>query len=117
VRKVWLVVAVVPLAGCGPGTSHPSVPGADASHGKALIEYYGCGACHAIAGVEPRGASGPSLLGFANRRQIAGTLPNTVSDLIRWIRAPQQVLPGNAMPDLGVGAAGARDIATYLYAH
>ena len=110
-----LVVAVA--GGCGRGTTHAAVPGADIGHGKTLIEYYGCGACHRIADVTPQGRVGPSLVGFANNRQIAGTLPNTVGNLIRWIRDPQTVVPGNAMPDLGIGAAGARDIAAYLYAH
>jgi cytochrome c1 len=34
----------------------------------------------------------------------------------RWIRNPQQVSPGTAMPDLKVGEEDARDITTFLYA-
>jgi cytochrome c1 len=33
----------------------------------------------------------------------------------RWIRDPQHVAPGTAMPDLDVGARDARDIAAFLY--
>jgi cytochrome c1 len=35
--------------------------------------------------------------------------------LIKWIRNPQQIEPGTAMPDLGVSEDEAGDIAAYLY--
>ena len=108
---------VVLAAGCGRGTTHAAVAGSDIHRGKTLIQYYGCGACHRIADITPQGTVGPSLVGFSNTRQIAGTLPNTVDNLVHWIRDPQQVLPKSDMPDLGVGEQGARDIAAYLYAH
>ena len=110
--------ALVALAaGCGRGTTHAAVAGSSIEHGRTLIAYYGCGACHRIAGVTPQGTVGPSLVGFANNRQIAGTLPNTVDNLVHWIRDPQAVLPRSDMPDLGVGEPGARDIAASLYSH
>jgi len=34
---------------------------------------------------------------------------------VRWIMAPQSLVPRNAMPDLGVPERSARDIAAYLY--
>lgn len=46
---------------------------------------------------------------------VAGMLRNSPANLIRWIRDPQGVVPGNAMPDMGVTEADARDIAAYLY--
>jgi cytochrome c1 len=46
---------------------------------------------------------------------VAGKLPNTPDQLVRWIQQPQAVEPGTAMPDLGVSLAEARDIAAYLY--
>jgi cytochrome c1 len=52
---------------------------------------------------------------MGRRGYIAGHLPNNGPNLIRWIRDPQQVDPGNAMPDLGVGDVDARDIAAYLF--
>ena len=33
----------------------------------------------------------------------------------KWIRDPQQVSPGTAMPDLSVGEGDARDITAFLY--
>jgi hypothetical protein len=35
--------------------------------------------------------------------------------MIHWLRYPQQVDPGVDMPDMGLSAADARDIAQYLY--
>jgi cytochrome c len=60
---------------------------------------------------------GPPLNGLSNRIYIAGRLPNTPRNLIRWIRYPQQIYPGNVMPDLGISNHDARDIAAYLYQH
>lgn len=42
-------------------------------------------------------------------------LPNTPDQLLNWLRAPQSLKPGDAMPDLGLSDADARDIAAYLY--
>jgi hypothetical protein len=33
----------------------------------------------------------------------------------KWIRDPQHVAPGTAMPDLRVGEGDARDITAFLY--
>ena len=90
--------------------------GGDSGRGKAAIEHYGCNACHAIAGVpEPSLTAAAPVTGIATRTYIAGTLPRTPENLILWIRFPRKVKPQTAMPDLGVSAADARDIATYLY--
>jgi cytochrome c len=34
---------------------------------------------------------------------------------MRWIREPQSISPGTAMPSLGVTEQDGRDIAAYLY--
>ena len=61
------------------------------------------------------GLVGPPLIHFSKRTIIAGYLPNTRANLARWIQHPQQVAPGNAMPDAGLTDKQARDITTYLY--
>jgi cytochrome c len=84
--------------------------------GRRLIADYGCGSCHSIPGVPGANSmAGPPLKCFYQRSYIAGHLPNTRENLIRWIRHPQQVEPGTAMPDLGVTEKEAGDIAAYLY--
>ena len=56
-------------------------------------------------------------VGCYTLRYIAGELPNSPENAIRWIRDPKRVEPGTVMPDLGVTTAEARDIAAYLYRH
>ncbi len=46
---------------------------------------------------------------------IAGELPNTPDNLIRWIENPPSIEPGTAMPNLGLSDKQARDAAAYLY--
>jgi cytochrome c len=84
--------------------------------GKAAIANYGCGSCHVIPGVErARGLVGPPLTDSALRAYIAGRAYNTPANLEAWIRLPDSVEPGTAMPTLGVSIEEARDIASYLY--
>ena len=92
------------------------VAGGDAERGRTALDGFGCGTCHVIPGVRGAvGAVGPPLSGFAQRAYIAGQLPNQPENLLRWVQDPQEVEPGTAMPDLGVGPAVARDMAAYLY--
>jgi cytochrome c len=88
----------------------------DPSRGRELIRDYGCGSCHTIPGV-PGATSqvGPSLEGLVHRAYLAGHFPNTAEHLVRWIREPQAMDPGNAMPDMAVTDPDASDIAAYLY--
>lgn len=115
---VVLALASAGLAGCNQSAA-PSpwtMAGADATRAPALMVSYGCNACHTIPGVaNARGQVGPSLAQFGRRAYIAGSLRNEPDNLERWLRAPQSVLPGNAMPDTGVSGPDARDMAAYLY--
>jgi cytochrome c len=84
--------------------------------GKELIVNYGCGSCHVIPGVyTARGLVGPPLFFFGRRTMIAGELPNSPDNLVRWLLNPKAVEPGTAMPDLGLNQQQAQDIAAYLY--
>jgi cytochrome c1 len=58
---------------------------------------------------------GPPLNRFGSRSYIAGELANNGANLQRWIRDPRSVEPGTAMPNLGVTAVDAQDIAAYLF--
>ena len=112
--------AVILLAaGCRGGRYTPSaeiVPGGSAERGAQIIERYDCGSCHVIPGISGAGGMvGPPLLWFARRTFIAGELPNTPPNLIRWVRNPPSVEPGTAMPVLGLDEQQARDVAAYLY--
>lgn len=90
--------------------------GGDARVGRVEIRKYGCNACHDIAGVPgARGLIGPPLDGIARRYYIAGELPNSPDNLMRWIQHPHSVEPHTAMPEMGVTEQDSRNIAAYLY--
>jgi cytochrome c2 len=90
--------------------------GGDPWRGEAMFIQYGCGSCHALKSVRTAtGMVGPPLDGVALRVIIAGRLSNTPANMEKWIRDPQHVSPGTAMPDLDVGAGDARDITAFLY--
>jgi cytochrome c2 len=112
-----LVVCAGSLSACGQPRATEAVQRiGNPSHGAALISYYGCGACHSVPGVPGANSMvGPPLTQFARRSYIAGMLRNTPDNLVAWIRNPQKIVPGNAMPALGIDEHDARDIAAYLY--
>ena len=93
-----------------------SAVGGDTRRGEAMFIQYGCGSCHALKSVRgATGSVGPPLDGIAVRAIIGGHLANTPDNMQRWIRDPQHVAPGTAMPDLNVGGQDARDITAFLY--
>jgi cytochrome c1 len=51
---------------------------------------------------------------MGSRTFIAGALPNTTENMVRWLRDPPALDANTAMPDLGVTERDARDIAAYL---
>jgi cytochrome c2 len=90
--------------------------GGDPERGEAMFIQYGCGSCHALSDVRTAtGNVGPPLDGIATRVIVAGHLANTPDNMEKWIRDPQHVSPGTAMPDLNVGETDARDITAFLY--
>lgn len=115
-RAACALLALLPA----PVLVPPAVPApperALAERGRQLAARYQCGACHRIPGVlAAQGSRGPSLARFARRSYIAGTLPNDVATLQRWIVAPAALRPGTTMPSLGVSEADARAIAAFLH--
>ena len=113
------LLAAALIVGCRGGTAprgYPVATGGDAAAGRAVIRARHCGACHEVPHVTgAAGVIGPSLDGFSRHSFIADGLPNTVSNLIAWIRFPRAVEPATAMPTLGLGDQEARDVAAYLY--
>ena len=90
--------------------------GGNAERGARAIRLHGCGTCHTIGGIPgAEGLVGPELDGLGARSFIAGVLPNSGENLVRWIRDPRAIATKTAMPDLGVSEGDARDIAAYIY--
>lgn len=83
--------------------------------GRVLMERYHCGSCHTVPGVAAaRGTLAVTLQAYGQRSYIAGRVANRPAMLARWIMAPESVVPGTAMPNMGVSAPDAHDIAAYL---
>jgi cytochrome c len=117
--RAALAVAVL-LCACRGSLGYPPYAtvetGGDPEHGQTVIAERHCGACHTIPGITAaRGVVAAPLNQFALRTYIAGQVPNTPQNLVRWIQKPQDIDPGNAMPALGLSEPEARDVAAYLY--
>ena len=97
-------------------THAAAITGGDPARGEAMFIDYGCGSCHGLKHVrKATGTVGPPLDGIAIRTMVAGHLDNSPENVQRWIRDPQAISPGTAMPDLKVGQRDARDITAFLY--
>lgn len=93
-----------------------TITGGNPHRGKAVIEHFDCGKCHIIPGVpNANGLVGPPLIKWGERTFIAGEVPNTPENLVRWIEVPTAIEPHTAMPVLGVNEQQAKDVAAYLY--
>jgi mono/diheme cytochrome c family protein len=126
--EIWAVVAFMRvMSGLSPAAYRrmeappPQQPAGNTAHspdaerGGRALQQYACVTCHRIPGVVgPNAPVGPPLEGIGTRAFIAGVLPNTADNMARWLRDPQSVKPDSAMPDLGVTARDAQDIAAYL---
>jgi cytochrome c len=114
-----LLCAVLLVAACRTertNASYSVATGGDADRGEERIIAYGCKSCHEIPDV--RGADGyvgPPLTHLARRTFIGGEVPNTPTNLVRWLRDPHAIELRTAMPALGMTEEEARDVAAYLY--
>jgi cytochrome c len=121
VKGSWLVglmALLIGLSSCNQSLERTAaaMTGGNPARGKEVLRQYGCVSCHTIPGI--RGANalvGPSLQQVASRVYIAGVLPNTPENMLRWLQNPPAVDPLTAMPNMGVTEADARDMAGYLY--
>jgi cytochrome c2 len=116
-RRAALLAALALLGtACQPTAENKLGPfSGNPERGRLLADQYGCGTCHRIPQVPgARGQVGPPLEQMGRRGYIAGILPNTEEAMITWLRSPQAVAPGTAMPDVGLTESQARDIAAFL---
>ena len=91
------------------------IVGGDPAHGPQVARAYGCAGCHTIPGISaPSGRVGPPLDRLRSQVYLAGRVPNTPENLVRWIENPKAIDPHSAMPVTGISPKEARDIAAYL---
>lgn len=119
-RDYAQLAASLPPAGSASVVSKPSPddgpprPG-NVDAGKRATERYLCVTCHVIPGfVSAQHHVGPPLDGIGKRGFIAGVLPNSPENMVRFLLDPKRVDPDTAMPALGLSEQDARDIAAYL---
>jgi len=113
-----LVLAAVACGGCGRGADERASrwTGGEPSRGKLAIRRFGCSSCHTIPGITGAdGLVGPPLDRLASRAYIAGSVPNTPPNLIRFLAHPHGPHPTTAMPEMRIPERDLRDIAAYLY--
>lgn len=125
-RREWArlgmgMIVLVFLAACSAQPervvtdAYGTLPGS-IENGRAVLEAYGCGSCHTIPGVPGANSlAGPPLTGWAERTFIAGKLPNEPERLKQWVRFPQAIEPGTAMPNMDVSEEDAEDMVAYLF--
>jgi len=117
-RALLLLLLLLPLA-CNreeKSAVRQQTGGGDPTRGGQLMTQYGCTACHSIPGVAgPSGMVGPPLDHMATRQYIAGKFANNPQTMTQWLQNPQSLDPQNAMPNVGVTPADARDMTAYLY--
>lgn len=85
-----------------------------ATRGLAFVEYR-CGLCHRVRGTGAGAVSAPDLTHLMSRRTLAaGTLLNSPENLAGWIQNPQNLKPGNLMPDQRLSTQELTDTLAYL---
>ncbi len=85
--------------------------------GSQTILKQACIGCHIINGLPGYnvGKVGPNLTHIGSRKYLAaGTLANTPENLARWLRNPQEVKPGNKMPNLNLSEDTINQLVAYL---
>ena len=94
--------------------AEPVEPRDAAGEGKTIYARSACVGCHTIRGIST-GVIAPDLTHFGSRTTLAaGMLPNTLENLTAWLLDPPRVKPGSKMPSVGLTAAEAKAVATYL---
>jgi cytochrome c1 len=106
-----MVVLAAACSAAGTGSS-----AGDPKAGAVAISRNACGSCHQIPGIEGAdGRVGPPLTHFRARQMVAGTLPNTLANLRRYLKHPEIVGDSNVMPNQGLTDRQVVDVAAYLY--
>lgn len=71
-----------------------------------------CLGCHAVG--EQGGKVGPNLTNFGDRDLVAGIRANNKEELEKWIKSPQDVKPGNKMPQVPLTDEQVSSVVEYL---
>src|SRR5512133_939481 len=87
----------------------------DAQQGERTFMAMPCGTCHTIDGTSAQGKVGPNLTHLASRSVLAGaTYENNTSNLTQWLTNPQDLKPGNHMPNLLTPPSAVNELVAFL---
>ena len=89
-------------------------PAGDPARGAQVFAARGCPACHAPDAPAPTGRAPDAYLLAPDLRRVAERLQPGL--LVAWIVDPAHVVPGAAMPTLGLTVEEAQDVAAHLLA-
>lgn len=97
-------------------TEPPSEPQTQLAQEGQEIFTQSCASCHAVEASEDTvGMQGPNLANYGNRNKMAAAImENNKENLVDWIMNPQDIKPGNLMPDLDIDEQQAEALAEYL---
>ncbi len=73
-----------------------------------------CVGCHLIEGTQSQGRVGPPLTHMASKKDVAGAVPMNEENLAKWLKNPQAVKPGTAMPNYNLSDQVVSDVVQYL---
>jgi cytochrome c oxidase subunit 2 len=93
-----------------------AMPAMDSAQtGLKIFKTMTCINCHSLRGVSVAANAAPDLTHLADRTILgAGVLSNTETNLIRWLKNPQDFKPGCFMPNLKLTDAQAGMLTSYL---
>jgi cytochrome c oxidase subunit 2 len=93
----------------------PPVNNPQVHAGRNLFQSTACVNCHAVGGTVADGRFGPDLSHLMSRATLgAGAAVNTPENLRAWVRDPQQLKPGNLMPDMKLTQQELEQVVAYL---
>ncbi len=83
--------------------------------GRELFLSHSCINCHRVRGTVAAGTYAPDLTHLMSRETLAaGMEPNNRENLVKWIRNPHDIKPGNLMPAFGLSDAEVQLMVDYL---
>ena len=99
-----------------------SLEGANAAHGRELVDQKGCGTCHQFTGVAPLEGASTLAAGEKETRSAVALAPDLryardfmgAAELVAWIQDPLSIKKDTLMAQVPMTPEEARDIAAYV---
>lgn len=113
-QRYWLI-AIIPVFvfSCHNESDNPDD---DTLSAEVLMIQKGCTSCHQLQKLQAAtGLVGPPLDAMSQKTYIAGVLPNTEENLVKWLMNPQHFHVASAMPNSNITPQEAIKISAYLW--